>query len=326
MSLVPPFIHEEFEWIERDLREFEAVELHPYPQVKADFGHLLTRHRPVALHLVAHATSEGVQFQAEQGATLDELDIDPQIIGAELGRSDVSVAVFNCCDSASVPRSGGRPAAYEIASRSGAAAIGMAGLLQPYVGALFASTFYRRLAGGASVLQAYRQGVESVRAHERFSTMWSIPVMYSRASNVVPFPAGDEARARLRLAHIRGHMGALDGELAGLASRRCTSAGEWAQAAGTPAVRIGCIKSYLGGLAGARAGTTREVIRHRRYLERATDELESALSGTAETLEALGSPHSGAGERRVALAGLDTDRRRHERLLRRLDALFEDVG
>ena len=162
---------------------------------------------------MAHATSESFRFQAQCGPTYRELNIHPKLVAAELGRFGVGLAVFDCCDSASAPFDGSRPPVYDIAERTGAATIGMAGLVHPYMGGLFSAIFYRNLANGFSVLQAYHEAVCGVREHGIDSAMWSIPVIYSGTTNVIPFPVGDEAQARLGFEQIRLHVKELDNEL-----------------------------------------------------------------------------------------------------------------
>ena len=149
MRRTPPFVREELKWIAGELAplNLDPVQL---ADIQPDLGRLLTEHCPGAFHLVAHGTSRGITFQAQPGPTPDELQIAPAFLGRALEESAVWVASFNCCDSATPATSQIRPVAYQIAERSGAVTIGMAGLIRPYPGARFAQTFYHWLGRGCS--------------------------------------------------------------------------------------------------------------------------------------------------------------------------------
>ena len=238
--------------------------------IPPSFRPLLEEHLPAAFHMVAH------------GGTLGDLMISPESLGVDLGQSGVWVAVVSCRDSAAVPSGEGRPPAYEIAQRSGAATIGMAGLTQPDMSGVFAAAFYRCLAHGFSALQGYHAAVRSVRDHAIYSTMWSIPVMYARTPNVIPFPTDDQVRARLGLEQVRFHVAVLDRELEDLEERDFRGAGEWASHAATPIVRTDCISEYLAEVkAPGSAALTDE---RKNEINDARDELQSALSETADSL------------------------------------------
>ena len=247
----------------------------------------------------------------------------PELIARGLEEVGTWLAVLSCHDSATVPSGGGRPPGYQIADASGAAVIGMAGSVPPYPGGLFATTLYRGLADGFSVLHAYHEAVCRVRHHDPRSTMWSIPVMYAETSNVVPFPVSDEARIRLSLVYFRRHAETLDRELAALAAGNIQSAGEWARRTATPSVRTTCITKYLAAVVAGEAVATGE--RRQQNVAKAQDELNKALSETRETLDRLGATLDAAG-RRQALQELYVRRRRHQVILHRLDELIGEVG
>lgn len=173
--------------IRSELSGYSQIRVFAHPGIPPSFRPLLEEHPPAAFHLVAH------------GPTLDDLTISPKSLGTDLGKSGAWVAVVSCSDSGTVSLGDGRPPAHEIAERSGAATIGMAGMTQPGMSGLFASAFYYCLARGFSALQGYHAAVRSIRDHGVYSTMWSIPVMYAQSPNVVPFPVDDQAQARLGL-------------------------------------------------------------------------------------------------------------------------------
>lgn len=281
------------------------------PGIPPSFRPLLEEHPPAAFHLVAPVS------------TLDDLTIRPESLATDLGQSGVWVAVMSCRDSATVPSGEGRPPAYEIARRSGAATIGMAGLTQPDMSGLFAAAFYHCLAGGFSALQAYHAAVSTVRNHGIYSTMWSIPVMYARTPNVIPFPTDDQARVRLGLEQVRFHVAVLDRELEDLEGRDVRSVGEWAKRAATPIVRTDCISEYL--TAATTCGPAAFPEERQDKINDARDELESALSETADSLTLLSNSRARAQERQKALSKLPQYRVRHQRILRKLDRLIADA-
>ena len=145
--------------------------------------------------------------------------------------------------------------------------------------------------------------------------------MYASTSNVIPFPADDEARARLGIEQIRLHVKTLDLELQNLAEENFGSSGEWADQAVTPILRTECIRSYLTAVAAGSpaAGDGR---RRRRDLDKAQDDLRSAMCATATALARLGDPDVGAPERQAVRRDLSRHRRRHQDILETLDDLL----
>ena len=322
MGWVGPFAHDELAWIKGELSGHHHLEVFGYPNISSSFKELLEKHRPAAFHLTAHAASESPQFQTEPRLIFKELNINHKFLARELRRNGVWIAVFNCCDSATPPPDGRRPPAYEIAEVSGAVTIGMAGLIQPYMGGLFATTFYRCLARGFSAVQAYHEAVCSIRDHDIYSTMWSVPVMYASTSNVIPFPADDEARARLGIEQIRLHVKTLDLELQNLAEENSRSSGEWADQAATPILRTECIRSYLTAVAAARPAAAGDGRRRLRHLDKARDDLRSAMCATATALARLGDPDVGGPERQAVLRELPCDITLHQDIHETLDDLL----
>jgi hypothetical protein len=304
-------VPDEMAVIKRELSGYGQIRVFDCPGIPTSFRPLLEKHPPAVFHLVAPV------------ASLDDLTIRPESLATDLGQSGVWVAVVSCRDSATVPYGESRPPAYEIAKRSGAATIGMAGLTPPDMSGLFAAAFYHCLAGGFSALQGYHAAVRSVRNHGIYSTMWSIPVMYARTPNVIPFPTDDQARVRLGLEQVRFHVAALGCELEDLEGRDLRSVGEWAKQAASPIVRTDCISEYLA--AATACGHAALPEERQDEINDARDELESALSETADSLTLLSSSRAGAQERRKAQSKLPQYRMRHQRILRKLDRLIGDV-
>jgi hypothetical protein len=304
-------VPDELAMIKSELSGCGQTRVFDCPGIPSSFRPLLEEHPPAAFHLVAPMS------------TLKDLTIRSASLAADLGQSGVWVAVMSCRDSATVPSGEGRPPAYEIAKQSGAATIGMAGLTQPDMSGLFAVAFYHCLAGGFSALQAYHAAVSTVRNHGIYSTMWSIPVMYARTPNVIPFPTDDQARVRLGLEQVRFHVAVLGRELEDLEGRDLRSVGEWAKQAATPIVRTDCISEYLA--AATACGPAAFPEERQDNINDARDELESALSETADSLTLLSNSRAGAQERRRALSKLPQYRIRHQRILSKLDRLIGDV-
>ncbi len=149
--------------------------------------------------------------------------------------------------------------------------------------------------------------------------------MHAEASNVVPFPVSDEARARLSLVRFRRHAEALDSELAALAGGNIKSAGDWAKRTATPSVRIACIRRYLAVAVAGEANLATGRRQHQQYVTRTQQDLEEVLSATGSTLKLLGTMPDAAG-RQQALQDLDVYRVRHQVILQRLDELIGDAS
>jgi hypothetical protein len=325
MRHASPYIEQELAAIELELRS-AAIEVHSNSQLVPNaLEPLLEGERPRAFHLAAHGTSESLQLQGRPGPTLEELDIDPKFVGAALGDSDVVVGVFSCCNSAAVPYGGGLPGAYHIAKLAEASVVGMSSIIHPYVAIIFAQGFYACLAAGGSALQAYHQGITRIRNHKIYSSMWSVPVMYSRDADVIPFPVGDEARARLSYQHIQSELEVLDGELAELAQMNFRDPAEWFEHTSTPAIRMECISSFLPGLAAISCRNVIDAAQDEEEVRRAQEDLQHALDCALAALDMLGAHECGAAQRKSAFGELYLFRRRHPRILRRLGQEFEDA-
>jgi CHAT domain len=320
------YVADELSMIESKLPEDESIKKAGDPHLVLNaLSKLLKEHRPAVFHFAAHGTKEGFQLEAEPGPTLEELNVDPETIGAELRRSDVCVAVFNCCDSATPPSPRDRTAAHTIADLSEAAVVGMAGKIQPYAAALFGSAFHASLAYGASVVEAYYQGIRQIRSQDNFTRMWSLPVLYSRTANVIPFPATDEARARRGFEQIGQHLNKLSLELADIADMKCRSAREWAEQTATASARIDCIASYMPALIGARPAASTDTVSYGRRMKRTCIELSASLSSSTTALSHLSDPRGEEAQRTSALGNLRVHHIEQQRILMNLDCLFEEA-
>ena len=275
-----------------------------------DLSQLLRMHRPAALHLASY--SAGQQR------------IQPQLVAADLRQYGVWSAVFNCPNSATASAPQSRPPASEIAVRSGAATIGMAGQMNPGAGGLFAIKFHQCLAQGLSILHAYHEAVRNIRVHGTYSAMWSIPVIYADSPNVIPFPVSPEAQARLGLEQIRVHATALDRELQRLARGNYRTAGEWSNHTAIPIVRTQCIVRYLAEALAFGPLADEQERRRRERVDRAREDFRSVLRATEASLRRLGRAANPT-ERSKVLEELPLRRQQQHRTLRRLDDLVNEA-
>jgi hypothetical protein len=114
----------------------------------------------------------------------------------------------------------------------------------------------------------------------------------------------------------------LDRELEDLAGQDFRSAGEWAEHAETLIVRTDCISEYLH--AATAPGTAAFPDELQDEIDDARDELQSALSETAESLARLSS--AGAQERQKALSRLPLHQKRQQRILMKLHRLMGEAS
>jgi hypothetical protein len=147
---------------------------------------------------------------------------------------------------------------------------------------------------------------------------------YAETTNVIPFPAHDEASARLRFEHIRRHVQMLDRELQRLASGRFHGSGEWHRHTAAPLVRIQGLDGYLGSFIPGRPTMTAQERRRWHRIEAARDDLRSALMAAAASLVRLSDPAAKAAERQEVLAELPLHRARQECILTAFDELLLD--
>jgi hypothetical protein len=187
---------------------------------------------------------------------------------------------------------------------------------------VFAQEFHSSLAIGKSAVEAYFQGIGAIKNHVAYSLMWSLPVMYSRDADVIPFPSNQAARARLAFQQAEEQLTVLDSDLATLDGMGDGRPGEWARLASHPSVRVTGIAECLPmlfSLAPAGSSQSLESV----DLEMACDDLASWLRSTGENLLQLSSYD---GQRRdSARADLRVRRRELDRILMNLRYAFEDV-
>jgi len=142
-------------------------------------------------------------------------------------------------------------------------------------------------------------------------------------SNIVQFPVGDEARARLAFEQTRLHVNALERELHLLGEEWLRTPGEWARHAAIPLVRTECISRYLTTAISSAAPSAGNWQRSR--VHKVREELQAAVSATATSLAQLGDPTAGQAERQQVLLELPLLARRQKQILAALGKLFEEA-
>jgi hypothetical protein len=324
LDSVPPFAREEVDHLNQLLGEYRWVKPLPYPSITfGDFSKTLEVFRPAVVHVVVHGSTDGFQWQASRTISESHYTITPQELSGCLARSATSVAVLNACDSATASPDSD-PAARRISQERGATTIGMAAELPPSVGIAFAEDFYRRLAVGATVIEAHSHAVRSIRATSGFTNLWSVPVMYSSSPNLVIFPASSYARARLSFNEVSSHLGKLGEELADVADHRDWNSGDWAEKTAVSAMRITYVRDAL--------TTVTKILDERPAdllyainLGQGCADLESYLADISSCLDRLTYSSSSDNERAGA-ADMVTDRLESiRRALQRISLLFVEI-
>jgi hypothetical protein len=151
----------------------------------------LTTHdfNPGVIHLATHGTRTAFQFNSPPSHDPMEYSSFARYIGR---RSSVTTVVSTACFSAqpSFPgESRGICFASEVIELGVSAAIGMATKITPNAAQKFTEALYTELANARSIVEAYAAAVLAVRdMREDDNLLWSVPVMYAKSSNVIPFP------------------------------------------------------------------------------------------------------------------------------------------
>jgi hypothetical protein len=324
LDSVPPFAREEVEHLTQLLGEYRWVKPLPYPSITfGDFSETLEVIRPAVVHVVVHGSTDGFQWQASRTLSESHYTITPQELSGCLARSATSVAVLNACDSATASADSA-PAARRISQERGATTIGMAAELPASVGIAFAEDFYRKLAVGATVIEAHSHAVRSIRDMSGFANLWSVPVMYSSSPNLVIFPASSHARARLSFDEVSSHLERLGEEIGGVADRRDWASGDWAEKTAASTVRIRYVRGVLATLTKILDERPDDLFYALR-LGQGCDDLESYLEDITSCLGRL-TRSSSPGDERTCTADMVTDRLESIRqTLQRINQLFVEM-
>ncbi len=324
LDSVPPFAREEVEQINRLLGEYRWVKPLPYPSITfGDFSETLEVIRPAVVHVVVHGSTNGFKWQASRTLSESHYTITPQELAGCLARSATSVTVLNACDSATAS-SGSDPAARLISEERGATTIGMAAELPARIGIAFAEDFYRKLAVGATVIEAHSHAVRSIRAMSGFANLWSAPVMYSSSPNLVIFPASSHARARLSFDEVSSHLEKLRTELGAVADHRDWNSGDWAENTAASAMRITYVRDLLTTLTKILDEQPANLLYALR-LGHGCDDLESYLADISSCLDRL-THSSSSGHERTCATDMVTDRLESIRqTIQRISLLFVEM-
>jgi hypothetical protein len=324
LDSVPPFAREEVDEITQLLREYRWVKPRPYPSVTfGDFSKILEVIRPAVVHVVVHGSTDGFNWQASRTLSESHYTITPQELAGCLARSGTAVAVLSACDSATASAEND-PAARLISEKRGATTIGMTAELPARIGIAFAKDFYRELAVGSTVIEAHSHAVRSIRGIPDSANLWSVPVMYSSSPNLVIFPAGSYARARLSFDEVSGHLEKLGTELGAVADHRDWNSGNWAENTAAPAMRITYVQDVLTTLTkilDERPADLGYAIR----LGQGCADLERSLADIRSCLDQL--THSASsGQERKGAANMVTDRlERIRKTIQRISLLFLEM-
>jgi CHAT domain len=154
-----------------------------------NFTRVAGNFRPGTIHFVMHGTLEAFQFNSPPSNDL----IGYNSLARYFKRTPSVVAVVStACFSA-------RPA--NLCGRGGvcfasasvdlglSAAIGMATKITPRAAQAFTECLYTELAEARPITEAYAQAVLAIKNMEEYDRLlWSVPVMYAKSGNVIPFP------------------------------------------------------------------------------------------------------------------------------------------
>jgi hypothetical protein len=221
--------------------------IHPHPHASItfrDFTQLLSALEPSVIHIVTHGDIRGLQFQEEEEFSRSHYDIPSQELAGYLAASSTAnLVVLNACDSAN-PWEGRTPVARQIATESALTAVGMATEVPNLVGAEFSESFFTALLCGFSMIEAFGRAVQIVRRTKKFSTLWSVPIMYAPpGSNVILFPSDSLGRIRLQFQDLHRQLQQLESE-AGAFVEQADIASGVISSLGTAAIRL----AYIGDL------------------------------------------------------------------------------
>jgi CHAT domain len=222
--------------------------IHPYPRPSitfTGFASLLLAIRPSVIHIVTHGDIRGFQFQEESEFSSTHFDILPQELAGYLATSPTAnLTVLNACDSANswdYPTSMAR----QIATSSSTTTIGMSTEIPNTVGAAFSKNFFHALVAGCSTIGAFGRAVEVIRRAKKFTTLWSVPIMYAPPdSNVILFPADPLGRIRLRFQELGRQLNQLETEAAGLIDN-AAAASTPKRGLGVAAIRLAYVRHLI---------------------------------------------------------------------------------
>jgi hypothetical protein len=324
LDLIPPFNHEEVGFLAQLLGAYSWIKPLPYPSITfGDFANVLNVIRPVVVHVVVHGSTNGFQFQDSEATSKNHYDIPAQELAGRIAASAASVVVLNACDSAT-SSADSAPAARRICEVAKTTAIGMAAQLPAEVAIGFAEEFYRHLALGASVVEAYSRAAHGIRDMPGFANLWSVPVMYSTRPNLVIFPTDSRAHARFGFNEVSGHLKKLEAEIDRLVGHEDWTAGDWAENTAATAVRIAYVRNVLTTLTTTLEDRQADLL-YTLPLRQSCDDLRSSLEELGARLRRLTDPSSSRHERARALNVMTDCRSSIGHTLWRITRMFAEL-
>jgi hypothetical protein len=145
--------------------------------------------RPGVVHLATHGTRDAFQFNSPPSN--DPVGYD-SLVRYFARRESVAAVVSTACFSAQPTILGNKRLvcfAGSLVDVGLSAAIGMASKITPHAAKTFTEALYTEFSRGRTVVEAYAEAVLAVRGMAEYDhLLWSVPVMYSRSRNVIPFP------------------------------------------------------------------------------------------------------------------------------------------
>ena len=264
--------------------------IHPYPHSTITFSNfvsLLPAIRPSVIHIVVHGNIHGFQFQEEAGYSEEHIDVLPQELGGYLATSPTAnLTVLNACDSANswdYPTS----MACQIATTSSTTTVGMSAEVPNPMGAKFSESLFHALVAGCSTIEAFGRAVDVIRRARKFTTLWSIPVMYAPPdSNVILFPADPVGRIRLRFQELGRQLNELETEAAGLIDDAAAASGP-RRGLGVAAIRLAYICDLIDDLEQPSTFQEPEYVYPRLLLRQTQGHARQALDELSRTLRKL---------------------------------------
>jgi len=202
---------------------------------------------PGVIHLVTHGTRTAFQFDSPPSHDLVEYGAFARYLGRI---PSVTTVVSTACFSAQPPARGEDRAvcfASRVIELGVSAAVGMATKITPNAAQRFTEALYGELARARPITEAYAEAVLALRdMKEDDHLLWSVPVMYAKNSNVIPFP--NRGYFDL-LDRLEGLLEGIEGLRTQLAALSTISRGERIAEAGGLELDMAAIRDYFSDIA-----------------------------------------------------------------------------
>lgn len=144
---------------------------------------------PGVIHLATHGTRKAFQFNSPPSH--DPIGYD-SLVRYFARHESVATVISTACFSAQPTTLGENRnicLASKLVEAGLSAAIGMTNKITPNAAKVFTEALYTELAKARPVVEAYAEAILAIRSMaEDDRLLWSVPVMYSKNGNVIPFP------------------------------------------------------------------------------------------------------------------------------------------